>query len=83
MQIGSDEGIWVWEIENFYPQLIEDTFYGQFYDADSYLVLKTKVVSGFWQIFISLAAARDLLCIVLRDEGLPSLKRIQTFVFFL
>lgn len=41
------QGLWVWEIENFYPSLIEDALYGQFYDADCYLVLKTtKEMSG-------------------------------------
>uniref|UniRef100_W6NF87 Leucine-rich repeat and Gelsolin region domain containing protein n=1 Tax=Haemonchus contortus TaxID=6289 RepID=W6NF87_HAECO len=45
--VGRDEGLWVWEIENFYPSLIDEAFYGQFYDADAYLVLKTtKEPSG-------------------------------------
>ncbi|KAK6055741.1 gelsolin repeat protein [Cooperia oncophora] len=45
--VGRDEGLWVWEIENFYPSLIDEAFYGQFYDADAYLVLKTtKEISG-------------------------------------
>uniref|UniRef100_A0A0N4Z6K5 Gelsolin-like domain-containing protein n=1 Tax=Parastrongyloides trichosuri TaxID=131310 RepID=A0A0N4Z6K5_PARTI len=40
--IGSYEDLWIWEIENFYPVLIDPSFYGQFYEADSYLVLKTN-----------------------------------------
>lgn len=45
--IGETEGLWVWEIENFYPQLIFSTSFGEFYEADSYLVLKTiKEPSG-------------------------------------
>uniref|UniRef100_A0A1I7X9C4 Gelsolin-like domain-containing protein n=1 Tax=Heterorhabditis bacteriophora TaxID=37862 RepID=A0A1I7X9C4_HETBA len=41
------KGMWVWEIENFYPSLMDDAFHGQFYDADCYLILKsTKEISG-------------------------------------
>uniref|UniRef100_A0AC35TXC5 Protein flightless-1 n=1 Tax=Rhabditophanes sp. KR3021 TaxID=114890 RepID=A0AC35TXC5_9BILA len=39
--IGQYEDLWIWEIQNFYPALLEPQLYGQFYDADSYLVLKT------------------------------------------
>uniref|UniRef100_A0A914HBG3 Gelsolin-like domain-containing protein n=1 Tax=Globodera rostochiensis TaxID=31243 RepID=A0A914HBG3_GLORO len=38
---GSTAGLWVWEIENFYPLLVDPGFHGQFYEADCYLVLKT------------------------------------------
>uniref|UniRef100_A0A914LKU7 Gelsolin-like domain-containing protein n=1 Tax=Meloidogyne incognita TaxID=6306 RepID=A0A914LKU7_MELIC len=31
----------MWEIENFYPALIDPREHGQFYEADSYLILKT------------------------------------------
>uniref|UniRef100_A0A0K0FBY9 Protein flightless-1 homolog (inferred by orthology to a C. elegans protein) n=1 Tax=Strongyloides venezuelensis TaxID=75913 RepID=A0A0K0FBY9_STRVS len=41
-EVGSYEDLWIWEIENFYPVLIDPSFYGQFYEADSYLVLKTN-----------------------------------------
>jgi len=45
--VGQDEGMWIWEIENFYPQLISPPMHGQFYEADCYLVLKTvKEPSG-------------------------------------
>ncbi|KAI1729403.1 gelsolin repeat domain-containing protein [Ditylenchus destructor] len=45
--VGESEGLWVWEIENFYPQPVEPQYFGQFYEADSYLVLKTtKEPSG-------------------------------------
>ncbi|VDP04031.1 unnamed protein product [Heligmosomoides polygyrus] len=45
--VGREEGLWVWEIENFYPSLLDEAFHGQFYDADAYLVLKaTKEISG-------------------------------------
>lgn len=39
--IGVREGLWVWEIENFYPQIVDLSYYGQFYEADCYLVLRT------------------------------------------
>ncbi|PAV59113.1 hypothetical protein WR25_10798 [Diploscapter pachys] len=35
--VGQDEGLWVWEIENFYPSLLESQLHGQFYEADCYL----------------------------------------------
>ncbi|KAL3116089.1 hypothetical protein niasHT_007389 [Heterodera trifolii] len=38
---GAAAGLWVWEIENFYPVLVDSGFHGQFYEADCYLVLKT------------------------------------------
>lgn len=41
-EVGQDEGLWVWEIENFYPSVLDDAYHGQFYDADCYLVLKTN-----------------------------------------
>ncbi|KAF8356657.1 fli-1 [Pristionchus pacificus] len=40
-EVGTEDGIWVWEIENFYPSLMDEAFHGQFYDADAYLVLRT------------------------------------------
>ncbi|CAI4229081.1 unnamed protein product [Auanema sp. JU1783] len=45
--VGTEEGLWLWEIENFYPSLVEDELFGHFYDADCYLVLKTtRELSG-------------------------------------
>ncbi|CAB3403082.1 unnamed protein product [Caenorhabditis bovis] len=45
--VGESEGMWVWEIENFYPSIMDEAFHGQFYDADCYLVLKTvREISG-------------------------------------
>uniref|UniRef100_A0A915M8J2 Gelsolin-like domain-containing protein n=1 Tax=Meloidogyne javanica TaxID=6303 RepID=A0A915M8J2_MELJA len=40
-EIGSCDNLWMWEIENFYPALIDPREHGQFYEADSYLILKT------------------------------------------
>lgn len=42
--VGQHEGMWVWEIENFYPSILDGSFYGHFYDADCYLVLRTTKV---------------------------------------
>lgn len=39
--VGHSEGMWVWEIENFYPNLLDVAFHGSFYEGDCYLVLKT------------------------------------------
>ncbi|MCP9259008.1 Gelsolin [Dirofilaria immitis] len=45
--VGREEGIWVWEIENFYPSTLDSSMYGHFYDADCYLILRTaKEESG-------------------------------------
>ncbi|VIO90379.1 Flightless-I protein homolog, putative [Brugia malayi] len=40
--VGQDEGIWVWEIENFYPSILDSSMHGHFYDADCYLILRTR-----------------------------------------
>lgn len=39
--VGQEDGLWVWEIENFYPSILDPSFHGHFYDADCYLVLRT------------------------------------------
>lgn len=38
-QTGQNEGICVWEIENFYPNLLDEAFHGKFYEADCYIIL--------------------------------------------
>ncbi|VDL68801.1 unnamed protein product [Nippostrongylus brasiliensis] len=60
--VGQDEGLWVWEIENFYPSLVDEAFHGQFYDADAYLVLKaTKVrLKSFLQYFSGFGQSSSL-----------------------
>ncbi|VDN08086.1 unnamed protein product [Thelazia callipaeda] len=40
--VGQNEGMWVWEIENFYPSLLDQSMHGHFYDADCYLILNTS-----------------------------------------
>lgn len=39
--VGQEEGMWIWEIENFYPNIMDPSFHGQFYEADAYLILHT------------------------------------------
>ncbi|TKR57749.1 hypothetical protein L596_030409 [Steinernema carpocapsae] len=39
--VGTYEGMWVWEIENFYPSILDEMFHGNFYEGDCYIVLKT------------------------------------------
>ncbi len=53
--VGQFPGLTVWEIENFYPNQIEDPAHGHFYEGDCYIVLSTTVdeSSGSldWRIF--------------------------------
>ncbi|XP_077019526.1 protein flightless-1 homolog isoform X2 [Tamandua tetradactyla] len=39
--VGQLPGLTIWQIENFLPVLVEETFHGRFYEADCYIVLKT------------------------------------------
>ncbi|KAK0418524.1 hypothetical protein QR680_013613 [Steinernema hermaphroditum] len=39
--VGTYEGMWVWEIENFYPSIMDEMFHGNFYEGDCYIILKT------------------------------------------
>lgn len=39
--VGQSAGIWVWEIENFYPVPVDRSMFGSFYEADCYIILKT------------------------------------------
>lgn len=39
-------GLTVWQIENFVPLQVDETFHGKFYEADCYIILKvTKLLS--------------------------------------
>lgn len=40
--VGQLPGVTVWQIENFVPILLDDTFHGKFYEADCYIVLKVR-----------------------------------------
>lgn len=33
-------GVTVWQIENFVPMQVDETFHGKFYEADCYIILK-------------------------------------------
>lgn len=35
-------GLTVWQIENFVPLQIDETFHGKFYEADCYIILKVR-----------------------------------------
>lgn len=43
--VGQEDGMWVWQIENFYPTILDPSFHGHFYEADAYLILRTTKVS--------------------------------------
>ncbi|XP_057311886.1 protein flightless-1 homolog [Hydractinia symbiolongicarpus] len=40
--VGTDEGLTVWVIENFLPTPMEEGLFGKFYDGDCYIILKTE-----------------------------------------
>ncbi|XP_060882719.1 protein flightless-1 homolog isoform X1 [Labrus mixtus] len=39
--VGQIPGVSVWQIENFIPLQVDETFHGKFYEADCYIILKT------------------------------------------
>lgn len=41
--VGRVPGITVWQIENFVPIQVDETFIGKFYEADCYIVLKASM----------------------------------------
>ena len=41
--VGQFPGLTVWEIENFYPNQIEETAHGKFYEGDCYIILQTFI----------------------------------------
>lgn len=52
--VGQLPGLYVWEIENFLPNLLDEAFHGKFYEGDGYIVLKAFIDdtnSLNWQIF--------------------------------
>ncbi|XP_015752858.1 PREDICTED: protein flightless-1 homolog [Acropora digitifera] len=52
--VGQEPGLTVWQIENFLPVAVDELFYGKFYEADCYIVLKTSFDDTDqldWQIF--------------------------------
>ena len=40
---GMDPGVFVWQIDNFYPVLQDDTLHGKFYTGDCYIILHSIV----------------------------------------
>ncbi|KAE8578859.1 hypothetical protein XENTR_v10023801 [Xenopus tropicalis] len=52
--VGQIPGVTVWQIENFIPTQVDETFHGRFYEADCYIVLKTYLDSNgalHWEIY--------------------------------
>ena len=52
--VGQFPGLTIWEIENFYPNQLEETAHGDFYEGDCYIILNTFMdESGAidWAIF--------------------------------
>ncbi|XP_023344300.1 protein flightless-1 isoform X2 [Eurytemora carolleeae] len=39
--VGSFPGLSIWEIENFYPNQVDESVHGKFYEGDCYIVLHT------------------------------------------
>uniref|UniRef100_H3D1R5 Protein flightless-1 homolog n=1 Tax=Tetraodon nigroviridis TaxID=99883 RepID=H3D1R5_TETNG len=53
-EVGQVPGVTVWQIENFLPLQVDETFHGKFYEADCYIILKTSLDDNGalnWQIF--------------------------------
>ncbi|CAD5220329.1 unnamed protein product [Bursaphelenchus xylophilus] len=40
--VGQYAGLWIWDIENFYPSPTDPSVYGHFYESDCYIILKTN-----------------------------------------
>uniref|UniRef100_A0A4W6CIB0 Protein flightless-1 homolog n=1 Tax=Lates calcarifer TaxID=8187 RepID=A0A4W6CIB0_LATCA len=52
--VGQVPGVTVWQIENFVPMQVDETFHGKFYEADCYIILKTFLDDNGalnWQIY--------------------------------
>lgn len=51
---GQMQGLTIWEIENFLPNMVEEAVHGRFFQADCYIVLKTSLDDAgnlTWNIF--------------------------------
>ena len=52
--VGQLPGLTVWEIENFYPNQVEESAHGKFYEGDCYIILQTFIddAGGLdWKIY--------------------------------
>ena len=61
--VGQFPGISIWEIENFYPNQIEEVAHGTFYEGDCYIVLHTLLdESGAldWKIYFWIGSKATL-----------------------
>ncbi|XP_022093580.1 protein flightless-1 homolog isoform X2 [Acanthaster planci] len=53
-ETGQDEGLTIWQIENFVPLLIDEALHGKFYEADCYILLHSFLDENDlmkWQIY--------------------------------
>ncbi|UXI14718.1 leucine-rich repeat protein [Sarcoptes scabiei] len=39
--VGQFNGLLIWEIDNFYPNRLDESLHGKFYEADCYIILRT------------------------------------------
>ncbi|XP_064595508.1 protein flightless-1 homolog isoform X2 [Liolophura sinensis] len=61
--VGQIPGITTWEIENFLPIIVDDSFLGKFYEADCYIILNTYIDESNslnWQIYYWIGAKATL-----------------------
>lgn len=52
--VGQIPGISIWQMENFVPVMVDEALHGKFYEADSYIVLKTYLDNNEalqWEIY--------------------------------
>lgn len=50
---GQNEGLTIFEIENFLPNKVDEVGHGKFYEGDCYIILKTFLLEGqlSWEIY--------------------------------
>ena len=71
---GKEEGLQVWRIEQKLAAPVPESLYGQFYEGDSYIVLKTtKRGSGFeWTLFFWLGKDSEV-----EEQGIAAYKTVE------
>lgn len=61
--VGQYNGLLIWEIDNFYPNRLDEAFYGKFYEADCYIILKTyenENQNSEWDIYYWIGSESSL-----------------------
>jgi len=73
---GKKAGIEVWRIESKEPCAVPKTMYGQFYDGDAYIILKTTQKPGSstleWDLFFWLGSASEQ-----AEQGIAAYKAVE------